>query len=674
MADPASGFACGVQSAEASGILARRPPVPLRFSRPWPPMKLLTPTPALAPAASRPSAAERWACGLGAILWLAAAAWLLVGASGPGLWLGAGWLLLAAAWPAGYFYTLAPALAFFGNNPGGPHLLYLLELALIGLVARHLAERALGRVERRRSRLDAWVWLLVVWSWLTLLPQARWLWVELYHTRGDFLYAIANHYVTAPTYGLQCALKLTLAAGLYAHLRDRPWDAGRIARWLKLALAVLAVTALAGLGNYLGVVPLEWWRGENAEIARFGFPRLQSLYWHSGWYAQYVVALAPAALVVGWLGRGRRRLAWWALAALLVPVVLLTMQRAGWLALVAGYGAVAAAWVAQGGRRCWMRLGLALGALVLSALLVATLNETFRSRAAELFMFRHRTELWQGALTMIRSQPLAGVGLGNYYTTHMRLFSGDHPLAALQYKGTAHSLYLQLWSERGIIGLVLGVGVLAGALVLLGRLAARGREADTRAIALALAGGLLALAVNGLFQYVFYVRTIELLAWLMIGWAAGLAGPAAPPQGRRAIWLWLALPLALGSLIYENFAYLQPWRIWFEDDMFYVTAEEARIPLPAGAGRVRLRLASIDPDNQRDPVGFEVLLEGRLLAELRFEAQAQREVVLDLPVPASAGAELVVRASRSWSPFSFGMRSLPLNRVGVLYRDPVALE
>lgn len=628
-------------------------------------------------------------CALGSLFWVVIFCWLWIAAPPLAKALGLAWFVLGASWRAGYFVSLALALAWFGNNPGGPHHLYLIDMGLMGLVTRHLAERALGRQTPRPQPLDPWITLFVAFSWLTLFEQWRWIGAELLFHKLRALYVLYNHSSDADVSGVQCALKLTLSAGLYSSLRDRPWPMNRLRRYWLLMLAVLFLTAIAGWLNYVKWIPLAWWRGENPDIvARFGWPRLQSLYWHSGWYAQYIEALAPGALALGW--RARRPVSrWilWSLALLLAVTQFFTMARAGWIALAGGYGTVIAiATLGESSRRAlkklaW-RMALFLGTLGLLALLFTLLSPDFRHRLGELFVYRHRTDIWASALGMIRELPLGGVGLGNYYHLHLWAYPEGHPYWYLD-KVTAHSLYLHLWAERGLIGLTLFLIIFIRTLWRLVRTSLKGQagthDEDALTLRWAILGGFVALALDGLFQYIFYIRTIEILFWMFVGWATWFGGEAspAPPcaRARGNAWRWTALFAILAAVYtWENRVFLQPWAVTLDGINLRVGKLQVALPLPPGAKRVRLTLGSADPDCKRYPVTYTIRLGEKVLNQVVFKKELHcQQVLLDLPESRPPQAQLTVTASRTWSPWGYGLRIWPFITMGVLYLPPEAI-
>lgn len=664
------------------------------------------------PPAAAPRDAGRVICALGAGAWIWLFVWLFLGVPPLARGLGLAWFVLGLGWPPAFFYTLALALPWFGNNPSGPHHLYLLEMGLMGLVAGHLAARARGVLAPRRHRLDLWVFLFTVYSWLTVVPLWRWHLTEMQITGlRRYLAIVLDHDGTVNTFGLQLGLKLALAAGLYVVVRDSAWSRERLARLWRVLLGALAFTALVGWLNYIKWLPLDWWRGENPFIeARFGWSRLQSLYWHAGWLAQYLEALAPGALglaLAARRGTGRRVL--WGLVLLFAATQFFTMARAGWIGLAGGFGAVLIAdtrAAARGARRlAWvaLRLGVLAGLLAAGAGLLALCSTDFRHRLGELYIYQHRTVIWWSALATYLTSPRVGIGLGNYSFIIRLLFpahAGDPFWVADNI--TAHSLYLHLLAERGPIGLGLFLALLGGALGGLFRglreeaaeqssPSVSGNSAicdprtygsaqsaiDTgRGLRLAVLGGLVALGLDGLFQYIFYVRAIEILFWLLLGWAAVLVGArAGAPHGRgawRAGYALLALSAVL--IVWDFWPGFGEFPVPVGGKVFYAAGARVELPLPEGAHRIRLTLAANAPGADNQPVDT-IMLGTQELARVAFQKDGEvRTVEVALPAGRPLDRPLLIRSSRTWSRWSYGWRELPYAEIGILYQMPERVE
>ena len=139
------------------------------------------------------TALSRASCLAGVLFWLIIFTWLWVGipeGSTTTRWLGTAWFLLGLISPMGWCWSFALALPWFGNNPGGEHQLYLLEMGLMGLVIHHLAARLNMVYQARRNWIDPWIRLFCVMSCVGMIPQLRWLWCELVQHKTNFIYSM----------------------------------------------------------------------------------------------------------------------------------------------------------------------------------------------------------------------------------------------------------------------------------------------------------------------------------------------------------------------------------------------------------------------------------------------------------------------------------------------------
>ena len=65
--------------------------------------------------------------------------------------------------------------------------------------------------------------------------------------------------------------------------------------------------------------------------------------------------------------------------------------------------------------------------------------------------------MWRSALNAIGDNPLMGVGFGNYESAYQEIYMLDE--AKERFQGHAHNIYLQLWAETGLPGLLLFCGL-----------------------------------------------------------------------------------------------------------------------------------------------------------------------------------------------------------------------
>jgi O-antigen ligase len=147
-------------------------------------------------------------------------------------------------------------------------------------------------------------------------------------------------------------------------------------------------------------------------------------------FAQAIIMAVPM-LFGAWIDRRRMRnlVRIWLPALILVYVVWLTRSRGGML----GLGVVLAYGMLQ--RAGPVRAGIAVGALALAA--IATGATGGRGYSAGEASAGGRIDAWSEGLTMLRHNPVFGVGYGNFIEHH------DY---------TAHNSFVLAFAELGLVG------------------------------------------------------------------------------------------------------------------------------------------------------------------------------------------------------------------------------
>lgn len=201
-------------------------------------------------------------------------------------------------------------------------------------------------------------------------------------------------------------------------------------------------------------------------------------------------ALLGSALLASW-SRGA-----WLGAALSVAVMLFALPRRA----LTGFAAALA-------------LALFLAGLWLGGLLPQSIVTRLTASAADLLRMQdirgvdispinyavvERVAHWQAALNMAQSQPIFGLGLGNYEIVYdqYRLLNWRQPL------GHAHNFYLNTLAETGLLGLSAYLGFWIVIFLLTWRARAH-PDLWARASAIALLGSWTYLAVHSIFDNLF---------------------------------------------------------------------------------------------------------------------------------------------------------------------------
>jgi O-antigen ligase len=353
-------------------------------------------------------------------------------------------------------------------------------------------------------------------------------------------------------YTWRALANLLLGWGLYRSVR-RVFS-GESLRPLGLALATgLVPILILGLAEHAGLVDLGSYRAIGGEAWQ---TRLHSLFFHSGWLAEYLVLAVPVAVasLLGWRRRGRL------LATLLVAVTLVTLlfteQRGGWLTAAAQLGALAAIglpWLARRPQR--------LRQVALAGLLVVVLTSAvviLRPSALAPLLGRAQTgadllgraKVWRTSVELAGERPLLGWGLGSFSPVYDRTGDWQGPSPEWQWL-TAHSLYLMIAVERGQLGLAALVLLIWGGVVSI-RQGLASERSDERQLTFGVAMSFGGFAIYGIVQYLFYLKNIEFLIWILLGVLASVSPPEQPSS--RSL-VRSAQILCVAALL------LMPWRL-----------------------------------------------------------------------------------------------------------------
>lgn len=237
--------------------------------------------------------------------------------------------------------------------------------------------------------------------------------------------------------------------------------------------------------------------------------------------------LVPAIMLAGGLAvrraPGQRLLL--ALATVIIAIGLAATQSRGGL-IGAGVCAIAALVVWRG------RRGLILGLIVLAAGAIATFfiaNPSALNRIVASNQGSGRIDIWQVAWRIVHDNPIVGVGLAQFpqVSPHYVLQPGalNYVSLIIEKHIEVHNLYLQLWVEDGIVGLLLFIAVIVASLAAGWRAARRfDVQGDVEMSALARAA---ILALIGMLTASFFLSNLEAgQLWVLLALGPILAGLA----------------------------------------------------------------------------------------------------------------------------------------------------
>lgn len=635
---------------------------------------------------------ERIVGALLAIFWSAMLGILIFHAPMLGKMLGVAWIITALLAPRIYLVTLVAALPLFGNNPGGPHHLYLLEIGMMAYVIRRFAERAIRPSPTPPADVIQSLLAFAFFGFSTgaMVPQFKRILCEIQMEGTGFLYANYSHYGNSPVFGIHAWTCLALSLAFYACVRRESVGARGRAFLIWTMIGSAFVAAMIGLLEYSGLLSLAWWRADNPMITRFGYRRLQSLFWHSGWFGQYLAAVSPAALAMALVGRGRVRIAAGGIYLILGCAELFTLQRGAWLGFIAGSVAVGLGFmlssVTRDTRGRFIRRAFYVCALAGVILVMASLaHAPLRNRMMEMAKVSDRSGLWGGAYEIGMLRPWTGMGFGDFTRTHQLQFTEGSPYFNVDDKTTAHNLLLHIFAERGVLTMtsfaLLVLVALGGLYRSMGTAnAPSGDEGVPVPVErLAVFGGLIAIAVDGVFQYSFYLRVTEIVFWLFIAWA-GRCFINFPSHTKFLGSVWTRMVLVLlcaGSMVFMSRDFIpMDGNISHEVDGWYVTeGEEVELEIPKDGTKFAIRVFSYDPlIAQGEPLTYAFWFRGALVGTHIFRKYDPAEIELFIPADRAPDEKLRIVASRVWNPYVATNRMVGKLEAGVCYRNFRALN
>lgn len=322
----------------------------------------------------------------------------------------------------------------------------------------------------------------------------------------------------------------------------------------------LFVSLVLGLLDYYHFINLRSFRDldplVNPGNSQF---RLQSLFAHSGWYAEYVTLSVPTCLLVLTF-----RAPFWARAALILFLLalgefalILTYQRGGWLSYpITLFTVWAAIYVVRcleqrrmdvmsALRRSIGKVLISLPITVIASLALVTVIQgrasvektlsPYVSRFKDIQRTGDRSNFFFAGMLIGLRHPILGGGSDSFAWQFEREFESPEGTFAGRYTlplhGSAHNVFAQTFSGKGLFGLLtllaLPIFLVIGARRVVNK---TDESISTKLIALSGACFGCAFLVYGNVQEVFYVQALQFLFFAMVAIIASVTFKSATSQ------------------------------------------------------------------------------------------------------------------------------------------------
>ena len=256
---------------------------------------------------------------------------------------------------------------------------------------------------------------------------------------------------------------------------------------------------------------------------------------HFAGYMELLIPL-PIALVIAREGRGEMRLLYLFSAAMMGVAAAASLSRGGMISIAAGMMFVGLLGLRlrreKRSSRAAMFFSQAVVVIAIMSVIAAgifwigadpVIKRVTEGRGAssapagETFL-SSRGWIWRDTVSMIRANPILGVGLGAYETAFPIYSESDGSLRVPQ----AHNDYLQVTADAGIVGALIALWFI----VAIFRTVSRGvlsSDPLLAGLALGSGGGIFAMLVHSMFDFNLQVPSNGLLFLLLVAVASNVA-------------------------------------------------------------------------------------------------------------------------------------------------------
>jgi O-antigen ligase len=551
-------------------------------------------------------------------------------------------------------YFLALILPFFGNNPGGKYSLILIDQLAILLLLRWLIPLIWKKnAVILRSTYDIWIWLFFFISALSLFPIRNELYNAYLFSGGGafFLKRVFTTYAVNYYWSFRLISDLFISILFFYYIINNAKNKLHLKNLGLCALSSFFLCVFLGILDFHNIIDLTFFRATNPDLQRFGYRRLMGLFWHSGWFAEYVALLAPFFLAPFFLSKKTNWKFRIPAAIMLFYAILFSYQRAGWIAFAFSMIVL----TGLGWKNFYVQL-LNRKILVFLLVLIFVLGAGFTffitsdmtsgtplaQRLNRLFFAADRTGIWDQALFLYSKKPCTGIGAGNYYFYHRSNFPKGH--AWYHYdKVTSHSTYLHILVERGPFALLIFLCLLGAVFKRTAKaFAATDANSFNHILSGALLASIAAFSIYALAQYMFYIRIISIISWFLFALSDIVSRDCVKyktPNLRKSRIVLVSFILILLILLLFNHTYRDQF-YWNEYTYLDTNSQGAWVSpwqefcIDTDKEVLDARFISFHPDVKENPLKVNMEVNGKVIASCFTRDNKPHDISAFIPVDA----------------------------------------
>ncbi|MDD5625975.1 MAG: O-antigen ligase family protein [Patescibacteria group bacterium] len=356
------------------------------------------------------------------------------------------------------------------------------------------------------QKLGNWKWIILIW--LIISTLAMFIAPNLREAAGIW-----------KAYFVEPILLLIVFVSLVREKKD-----------LNLILNALIFSALycsvwaicQKIFHFGGMMSTEVWNAPKIWRATGPFPQSNFL----GLYLGPIIVLTFGQIIAN-----RKKCLWFIAYSLIfvlsLAAIILARSNGAILGVLAGLIFIG---LIHKSSRKWTTIALIILLLIIKLLPVAR-NYVWQEATFQNLSGQLRVNIWQGAISLIKTNPILGVGLDGYQNLipqyQARFYDPiTHQLISVETHPYPHNLFLALWCELGLAGLTIFLIIIfqffkLGFRELFRNLKLEIRnldlEKDNQILILALLASIVTILIHGLVDTPYFKNDLSILFWLIIG-------------------------------------------------------------------------------------------------------------------------------------------------------------
>jgi len=292
----------------------------------------------------------------------------------------------------------------------------------------------------------------------------------------------------------------------------------------------------------------------------------------------------------------------------------------------------------------------------------------------------HRFDFYRIGAKMFFHEPLLGFGSGGFSRNFFRYYKVEKFESYYAAYASAHSVYLKMFTERGILGL-LAYLLLILSVLYFGFKQSQNEGKIKKLFLISLSISLIGeMIIYGFVFDPFYLRVFELIFWIFLAFMVSTSKPIIPKipfTKKKAVTLGIIFFVLLGYRLWRvkaepisdhyeaGFYRWEMPRKGKDRQPYRLTSPRALKVLKIKGEELRFRVCSNKPDVAQNHQVLYVYLNGKLVKQVVLKNKKWQQVVIPTATLRGKKVFMDFRVAGAWVPYKYG-RGKSRKELGVI--------